>query len=522
MKKTFNKKNFILLPIAGTAAFLFLFFLGLADKQGANYYKASEMSFIDTHLTQRNFRKGEPVYSESKKVSRMTASVANSLPGCNLELNEIYEPEAIGKGGSITYTANIKNKGLSVCDGSSFTVYYSENETFLYSSPRPTASNYYWSLGDLKPEQEASVSITTAHKASDASTQIYNESCATANNGEDSCAISVIMISQEKDTSSSSSSSSSVSSVSMSSSSSSQPPYIGQSKEFGSWVWVSPTKMSLAQMKNIVISAYDNGINALYITIDDYLDVNNLPDGINKETKKKEYSAALENFVRLANEKGIAVDAEAGDRNWAEPSNRYKAFTLIDFAINYNKNRVENKLRNFQYDVEPYLLAAYERNKAQILKNFVEFIDQTAEMMKTSNIGLSVVIPHFYDSSQKWTPAFVYGGEKNYAYNHLLKILDKMPESSIIIMSYRNYSEGKNGTVEISNVEVSEASAGGHKAKVIVAQETGNVEPDFVTFYGASRDYFFEQLDIVNSKFKNYPAFGGAAVHYLDTFLELN
>ncbi|MEJ0002227.1 MAG: hypothetical protein WDN09_03590 [bacterium] len=38
--------------------------------------------------------------------------------------------------------------------------------------------------------------------------------------------------------------------------------------------------------------------------------------------------------------------------------------------------------------------------------------------------------------------------------------------------------------------EVNEASGAGHTTRIIVAQETGNVDPDYVTFYGMTKNQY--------------------------------
>jgi hypothetical protein len=56
---------------------------------------------------------------------------------------------------------------------------------------------------------------------------------------------------------------------------------------------------------------------------------------------------------------------------------------------------------------------------------------------------------------------------------------------------------------------------------VIVAQEVGDVEPSYVTFYGKSYSYFSSQLSIIQDTFVPYGSFSGVAVNYLDPFLKL-
>lgn len=133
----------------------------------------------------------------------------------------------------------------------------------------------------------------------------------------------------------------------------------------------------------------------------------------------------------------------------------------------------------------------------------------------------SVVIPHFYDAAQAWTPKIAYSGKTTHTLNHLLGILEKKPKSTILLMSYRDFFDGPNGTREISEAEIKEATQGGYATKIIVGQETGNVDPAFITFYGSTKSVVMAELVKINAGFKGYSKYGGTAVHYVDSFLEL-
>ncbi len=454
-----------------------------------------------------------------------TVHVADALGECALSLSFVSNNTQIVSGDTLTYTITLKNQSTTTCQNTSVSVYYSDNESFISSVPKPTASNYYWRLGAVLPGETRVITLSVKYIGG-LSSQIETEACGMTDNGKDVCSHLSLSGSGE--------------SISIPPVVVEQPvpqpvspvvtpdpvqqvvvtPTATSTREYGSWVWVSPVNMSSQYIDTILTGASKNGITVLYVTIDDYLDIAKMSEGSLKEQKKKAYSDALENFITLAEARGIAVDAEAGWRDWAESSQKYKAFTIVDYVINFNTTRT-HKIRSLQYDVEPYLLSTYNKNKATLLKNFVQLVDETVTRLGTNPVRLSVVIPHFYDDAQKWTPSFTYNGVNTYTYNHLLRILDARPQSAIILMSYRNYTIGDNGTAEISNVEVAQASSGVHPTKVIIAQETGDVDPSFVTFFGTSKSYYLEQIGLINKTFGSYSGFGGVAVHYIDPFLQL-
>lgn len=472
----------------------------------------------------------------SSSLGNILSSVASasSETQCNLSFSFAPDSKVVSVDGVINYQASLKNIGSGVCDNSSFSVYYSDLEKFKSSTIKPSASDYYWTAGNLKAGQEYVVSISTVYNGNKNSDQLLNEVCATAYNGNDICVQNIIFIGNETSSGSSSMSSSSIISsasassfnVIKSSSSSALSSVIGgfvppKGKEFGTWIWNSPKEMNDSYMSKIIHAVSENGMNSAYITIDDYLNISVLPEGKNKDDAKKSYFDALARLITLANKLGVAIDVEGGAKDWAIAQNRWKGYALIDFVKEYNQKYPSAKIRNFQYDVEPYLLSSYENNKASVLKTYIEFIDASAVRMQDSDAGFSVVIPHFYDAGQKWTPPISYGGKTTDTFSHLLDILNRKPNNTIIIMAYRNFFDGNNGTRQISEYEIKQASAGNNLTNIIVAQETGNVDPSYVTFYGFSRTEFLNNLNEIYSGFSSYSKFSGTASHYIDSFLAL-
>jgi hypothetical protein len=291
-------------------------------------------------------------------------------------------------------------------------------------------------------------------------------------------------------------------------------------KEYGSWIWTPIMSMSSEYMESILTDAKADGVNVMYVSIDTYLDIFTMDKGDDRENKKKAFGDKLEDFITRANRKGIKVDAEAGWRNWAEDDNVYKAFAVVNYVRNFNTTH-ENKFRGFQYDVEPYLLNSYDKNKTAVLKNFIGLVDKTEYFIGTSTLQFSVVVPDFYDKKDGLTPKISYNGKDDFTFDHLLNILDRRSASSIIIMSYRNIAIGDDGTIEISNNEMQTANSNGHSTKIIIAQETGDVPPPYITFHNTSKKYLERQIDNISTAFETYPNFGGIAVHYVNAFLAL-
>ncbi len=295
-------------------------------------------------------------------------------------------------------------------------------------------------------------------------------------------------------------------------------------KEYGTWVWTPTLFMTKDYMDSILEEAKANSINTIYLSIDSYLDIYEMSADISKLEEKqisgKKFIEIISYFIEKANSLGIEVDAEAGWRNWSEEGNQYKAFIIAHFVKMYNESN-QFKFRGLQYDIEPYLLEYYEENKEKVLLNFISLIDQTQMFLATTSIKFSIAIPDFYDGKDGLTPKINYKNKKDFVFDHLMKILDKRDGSTAIIMSYRNFAEGTGGTIDITQNEINTLKKKGYKSNIIVAQETGDVLPEFLTFHNTSREYFENEISKIKSVFNNEKNFNGIAIHYANTFLNM-
>ncbi len=287
--------------------------------------------------------------------------------------------------------------------------------------------------------------------------------------------------------------------------------FIPNSKhEYGVWVWSSPFVLG-NKIYSTINEAKLAKFNAIYISIDDFLSID--------KVYKRKYFEALEKFISYANFNDINIDVVAGSKEWAQPKNRWKAYAFIDFVIEYNNEYPNAKIRGLQYDVEPYLLSNYENNKKSVLSDFVEFVDiVSTRISEYKNFGLSVVLPHFYDSNQKWTPLITYKGVTSSTFDHVVDSLSQVDSSSILLMSYRNFFDGDNGVDDISRTEIETQTS---NTKIIIAQEVGNIYPRYATFYGISKKKLFIQLNRIQNTYENMESYGGVAINYFSKFTEL-
>jgi hypothetical protein len=465
-----------------------------------------------------------PSTTPSSPAAANPSSVAITSPTCKLTLRfEATSGNPAGTG-KVTYQLVVGNSGGTPCQSASISVYYNDGESYISATPTPTAHGYYWKFGDLAPGKTTAISLATQRSMALAIGNDTTQACLSANNGSDACANASAGGSIAGTTSGAP-----VTTGGTASAGNATPPAVPTptltafpeitGREIGVWEWTPLSQMSAATMQQVVNEASANHFTVIYQTIDEYLSIDALPDGIAKQQKLATYEQSVNNFLTLASAKGIVVDAEAGWRDWAEAGNTWEASDIMNFVASYNQSHTE-KFRGVQYDIEPYLLPQYGANRAGILTNYVKLVGGLATQSKGNNIPLTIIIPDFYESSSGKTPNITVGGKTDSTYHFILQALAPVPRTRIIVMAYHNVANGTGGSIALSQEEINDANSTG--VSVIVAQETGPVSPSYVTFSGTSRESLFSQIGGIDTAFSSDKSFKGVAIDYLDTYLELS
>ncbi len=471
--------------------------------------------------------------NQKKTISTAAALVVTNTP-CDIVLDFVQQS---AQGTAFQYQLSVLNKGNGVCDEASLTIHYGDGERYVSASPTASVGGYYWKLGALgSAEQRVILLNTTNTTASVGAT----EGCATAHNGSDSCMTARVgtvptpvttitpvptptptptMTPTPTPTATPTprATPTPVPSATPVVQTSAVRP-VSQNKTYGVWVWDDVSGMSDVAMTSIVEKASQAKFDTIYLTIDKYLELQATTNSATRAVLVGAYGDSLAQFIAKANAKGIAVYAEAGWKDWAESGKRGKAISILNYVASFNAAR-NTKFAGVQYDIEPYLLSTYEKNKATVLANYVNHVAEIVAANQALGLTLEFVIPHFYDCAQKWTPNITYGGKSDCTFNHLLTILDKSPNSTISIMAYRNFADGNNGVTKLVSEELKQAL--GRPTKIIIAQETGDVDPAYVTYHATSKQYMFSEIAKVLNSVGSMNSFAGIAMHYIDPFTEL-
>ncbi len=268
------------------------------------------------------------------------------------------------------------------------------------------------------------------------------------------------------------------------------------------WVWDARVIVGSETCKSLLQFCRSHRINALYLS------AYNL---------RVPMDAVYRQFNREAHRQGLTVHALAGDPRWGQ--SRYHAVSLewLSAVQRFNAgSSPDERFDGIHSDVEVYLLAkSWAERPAELLGGYLDLNAEMAEQIHSSSEPLffSVDIPFWFDDDTAYR--ILWHGQIKLPSYHVLDTVD-----AVTVMAYRNFAEGRDGTIELVSLEMEYADPLGKK--VTIGQETQrNLFPPYVTFGGTSCSTMRRELQKIQNVLGARPSFGGFAFHHYESYREL-
>ena len=258
------------------------------------------------------------------------------------------------------------------------------------------------------------------------------------------------------------------------------------------WVWKTDPVNNRKAQEAILRFCERAAISKLYIYFGELSD-------------EKEYRRHLSRFLELAHKKNIKVEALTGNPAWILPENHNLTLNWIKAFLEYNK-QVPEKARfdGVSLDLEPYLLAEWEKDKEPVKKQYLEILEKCRQLIDPykQKFSFGVAIPVFLDKEDS--------GDLE---RKVLKIVD--------YVALMDYYDDANSLIKNAKEHLSLAKEAGKK--VAIGLET----QDLVTMHqGSRRNTFFEEgwkamekeLSKLTNEFGTDKAFEGYAIHCFESY----
>jgi hypothetical protein len=97
-------------------------------------------------------------------------------------------------------------------------------------------------------------------------------------------------------------------------------------------------------------------------------------------------------------------------------------------------------------------------------------------------------------------------------------MLCALPDAYVLIMAYRNFTSGPDGSIEHVRSEFDYASQVGAACGIVVGQEFGQVYPEKVSFWWAGRAAFRQAAEEIAAEYGQRPQFRGISVNDMNAY----
>jgi hypothetical protein len=272
------------------------------------------------------------------------------------------------------------------------------------------------------------------------------------------------------------------------------------------------------------------GFKTVYADISEYVEVAAQRPSRTQQTLLLQLKGELKNFVsRATTGYGLGVHAVAGEPNWTDQSRRYLGPMTVDLVAAYNNDAPNEKLQGVQFDIEPYVERSWGKNVTASLQAYLTTIRdivqrhrKVREQPDNKDLQLGVAIPFWYEAAPE-APPVVFGSEKKYAAFHLIDMLWADHQAYLLVMAYRNFTSGADGSIALVKGEFNYANPDDHPAAlcgIVIGQEFGLADPyAFKTSFGTvGRAAFRKAASELVAEYGGRPQFRGLSVNDLDSY----
>lgn len=256
------------------------------------------------------------------------------------------------------------------------------------------------------------------------------------------------------------------------------------------WLW--DASLIRSEPEEIVTFSVNHGITTIFLQIQ-------------QDVQEEEYRR----FISAASREGIQVHALDGHPEWAYENGREEGLKLLSWLEAYNRAASpEERFQGVQLDVEPYVLKRWDREQAQVVKEWSANMEAWVQEAERIALPLSAAVPFWLDS--------VPGPEGNPDGSFSRWMIKRT--DSIAIMAYRDSGEQM---YELSKEELKQADELGKS--VWIGMELAHTdEGEHLTFYAKSRGEMEDEAERAASLGSEHPSFAGIAVHHYQAWVHKN
>lgn len=213
----------------------------------------------------------------------------------------------------------------------------------------------------------------------------------------------------------------------------------------------------------------------------------------------------LADWIRAASMRCVEVELLFGNARWILPAMQAQARERTDWVVRYAESHPDARPTGVHFDLEPQQLAEWDvmADRPGLVSHLVDVLESMKPVAESAGLRLSVDIGFFLDGYEVTRAGRARPGSE--------WITDAV--SRVVIMDYRDSAEsmGFGGMISLAEDEVAYASSAG--TPIVLAAETGEVTPEYVSFREEGLAAMQTELAAVRAHFAASTSFAGLAIH---------
>jgi hypothetical protein len=267
-----------------------------------------------------------------------------------------------------------------------------------------------------------------------------------------------------------------------------------------------------------------HGFKTVYLDLGDYLDAADQPESRKQRNRIRKLRRDLRRFVADASRLGLAVHAVGGGPTWTDEPLRYLGSKLVELVADYNADvAARERLGGVQLDIEPYALPRFFNNEEAALVAYLETLESIVETYRrmARHLELGFAVPFWFDGRRGSPGPVPFQAATKPAIHHVIDLVKDLRGAYLVVMSYRNFAKGADGSIVHARDEFRYARSIGAKCGLVVGQQFGDLQPPKVTFHGHDRHDFESAAEQIVRAFRRFRQFRGLSVDDVDGYTTL-
>jgi hypothetical protein len=190
---------------------------------------------------------------------------------------------------------------------------------------------------------------------------------------------------------------------------------------------------------------------------------------------------------------------------------RYQITEFTDWIAAFNAEAAEEeRFKGIHWDIEPHVTREWWEDRDAVIEQWTANVAHYVDRTRKAGLEISADIPFWMDQYEveedgKTLPLSRWMMQKH---------------DDITLMTFRNFSEGPNGILDLVQEEIGWAENDGTRFYIGVETKPSREAP-YVSFHDKGRNEMYRELRTVHNRMKDFDSYLGITIHQYNSYSAL-